>query len=454
MLAVDPKEPALMTWKGYDTFVRRVFLRRQEDPWIPNDPGDRSMLGGTELTWVRYVARDLGAEGLRADPESILDPSLLGINANDNPLPQAPVAAWLDGADLPSRARQELVKASGIVVPGSPFVLKVMLGYLAVLVPLNWLVCRFVFRRRELAWVMVPLLALGFAGAVERAAAIDMGFDLAGDEIDVLELQPGYARAHLSRFGVLYCTSRERFTISFPGEPTALALPLNTNLSLRGEEVTEATWQSAPVPALGDFRVEPRSLAMYRAEQMSDLGGTIDLVEGPPRTLINRTDLELLDATIVEPSRGAEGVLRLGDLGPGQSVDLESVPAPADGPGKSPDWIGVETFLEPLRKYRWNRPEDASEIRLVAWARDPRQGVEIEPKVDRRRGFTLVVAHLTYGPPPPPNGRVYDASRDPRVRAASVEPARRSPPGPVPGVTEYMTRFGGPPTASTERNRP
>src|SRR5205807_3361012 len=104
-------------------------------------------------------------------------------------------------------------------------VLKVILAYGIALVPLNWLLCRFVFRRRELAWVLAPLLAFGFAIVVERGAAYDLGFDSSCDEVDTLEIQGAYHRAHLSRFASLYSTSRTRYNIAYPN-PTALALPL------------------------------------------------------------------------------------------------------------------------------------------------------------------------------------------------------------------------------------
>ena len=122
-------------------------------------------------------------------------------------------------AALPRLCRDLLEKASGITIPSSPFVLKVILAYLLAVVPLNWLVCRFVLGRREWAWIVVPLLALGFAVGVERAAAYDMGYDSACDEIDVLEVLGGYPRAHVSRFASLYSTGRAEYTISFPTTP-------------------------------------------------------------------------------------------------------------------------------------------------------------------------------------------------------------------------------------------
>ena len=160
-----------------------------------------------------------------------------------------PVASWLDSrSDLPVMSRDVLEVASGITIPASAFVLKVIVAYILVLVPLNWLICRFVLRRRELAWVAVPFLALGFAVAVERAAAYDMGFDSDCTEVNLLELQGGYARGHLSRFASIYSTGRDRYSISYPDDLTAVALPLNTQRALRGEESNTSVFESFPEP--------------------------------------------------------------------------------------------------------------------------------------------------------------------------------------------------------------
>src|SRR5204863_10216272 len=137
----------------------------------------------------------------------------------------------------PRLCRDELERASGITIPSSSFVLKVILAYIIALVPLNWLICRYLLRRREWAWIVVPVLALGFAVGVERAAAYDMGYDRACDEIDVVEAYGGYPRAHVSRFASLYSTGRARFTITVPGDPTAPALPRHSGRPLRGQRL-------------------------------------------------------------------------------------------------------------------------------------------------------------------------------------------------------------------------
>lgn len=429
-LAFDPKEAPLLRWNGYDTFVRRVVFRRPEDRWNPADPNALFVLPGTELSWYRLLGRDLEPEATRprrsafTRPEP-LTPGGLGLDdPMDAALPEAPVAAWLDTAKLPSLARQGLVTASGIEVPGSPFVLRVILAYLVALVPLNWLLCRYVLRRRELAWVIVPLLAFGFAVAVERAAAIDTGYDRACDEVHVLELQPGYPRAHLSRFTVLYSTGRETFSISYPGEPSALALPLNANLGIRGEQTIASTWQSSPEPSLLDFRVEPRSLAMVRSEQMLDLRAGLFLQDSAEGTAMigNPTELNLRDAVLVEVGGAGGKQNRYTPIGTIPSGG--TVPLPADAPSFSeipqlpddsaegrPDWIDVQEFLDELCAYNWDRPEDAGALRLVAWTEALMPGQSLEPSVDRHRGLTLVVAHLRYGPPPAPDRSWYTSVR-------------------------------------------
>ena len=228
--------------------------------------------------------------------------------------------------------------------------MKVILAYLLAVVPLNWLICRFVLKRREWAWIVVPLVALGFAIGVERVAAHDMGYDTAADEIDLLELHGDYHRAHLTRLVSLYTTGRSSFSVSYPDDPTALALPLDNGRSIRGEEISSSILQSSPVPALLNFTVQPRSLAMFRAEQMLTLGGPIRLqADGGERRIVNESGLELRDAVLIESTGDGKRRNRLlGTIKPSESVAIgpesnAEIPRVDSGPG--PD---ANPFLDVL----------------------------------------------------------------------------------------------------------
>ena len=68
MLTINPNEEALLAWPGLDTLVRRVVLRRPEEPRSPRRvrtatrpaPEERGRLLATDLSWYRIMSRDAG----------------------------------------------------------------------------------------------------------------------------------------------------------------------------------------------------------------------------------------------------------------------------------------------------------------------------------------------------------------------------------------------------------
>jgi hypothetical protein len=431
MLTVNPTDGALAVWPGLDTLVRRVILRRPEERLVRSyrdaagipggGPPVFSVLAGPDLSWFRLLGRDFASDTpsvRRPRPETQAEAKTAAAAAVTGNLkgssrrtlrnfPQTPVAEWDDAAALPRLCRDELERASGISIPSSTFVLKVILAYLVALVPLNWLVCRYLLGRREWAWIVVPVLALGFAIGVERAAAYDLGYDTACDEIDVVEVFADYPRAHLSRFAALYSTGRIKFSVAFPGDPLALALPLDTGRSLRGEGISTSTWQSSPAPLLDAFSVQPRSLAMFRAEQMLNLAGAIVLKrEGTARQIVNASELELRDAVLVDvgDDQTADETF-VGTIAPGAAVAV--APGRAIPEVKGADGLEPGPFLREFREYVEDRPENRGELRLVGWSPHPSGGLKLAPGVDRHRGFSVVVVHLAFGPPPAPAGPSY-----------------------------------------------
>jgi hypothetical protein len=439
MLALNPTDPAISSWPGLDTFVRRVILRRPEEnrPIRGSAPnGERLALShygsleGPELSWVRYLSRDMGApiallrrpnpaddlasrvttRGSRTTTSVTNDPDAPDMAEREYLPNEVAVAEWVDSSALPRYCRDALEDASGIKIPGASFVLKVVLAYILLLVPLNWLLCRYVFQRRELAWVLAPLLSIAFAVGVERAAAYDMGYNTACDEIDLLEIHGEYPRAHLSRFASLYSTGRTRFTIAFPNDPTALALPLDIGRALRGEDVQTAIFQSYPTPALRGFLVQPRSLGMFRSEQMVSLDGAVSLeTEGSVRRVVNGGGLELRDARLIDLDGSKEPPqIYLGTIDPGATVEVKPM---SRTPAEAGDARALhhERLLNRFTSFFEDRPENQGEIRLVAWVAKPMTGPTIEPPVDRHRGFTAVVVHLRSGASPAPDGPTYNS---------------------------------------------
>ena len=310
--------------------------RRASTRATSRQPPRRGRLLAADLSWYRITSRDAGtgsgstprrnrpnASPVRAPPSGALDEP----DAAENDFNRLPgVADWRDAAKLPRLSRDLLEEASGITIPSSNFVLRVILAYLIAVVPLNWLICRFVLNRREWAWVVVPLVALGFAIGVERVAARDMGYDTASDEIDLLEVHGDYPRAHLTRMVSLYTTGRSQFAISYPNDPTALALPLDNGRSIRGEEVSTLDLAIVSRPGTGGF--------LGSAAQPVDVpgggDGGLERARSASRGrraaagVVNGSELELRDAVLIDLAGPNERRERyLGTIAPGASVAID-----------------------------------------------------------------------------------------------------------------------------------
>ncbi len=114
-----------------------------------------------------------------------------------------------------------------------------------------------------------------------------------------------------------------------------------------------------------DFTVQPRSLAMFRAEQMLSLAGPIRLEdEGGKRRLVNGGELELRDAILIDRAGPTERRERwLGTIAAGAAVEIDGQdgqkpPERVDaGPGSrspTPSWRSCERTGNPARKTREN----------------------------------------------------------------------------------------------------
>ncbi len=459
MLTINPTEPTFAAWSGLDTMVRRVILRRPEENYEHVPSGRRPIsvggpsqapgfLGPNDLTWYRITSRDARAGDDRgplpqtpkkapsATSKETVEVDTMSVPTDEEPVSLSGIADWRDTTRIPVLARDLLEQASGLTIPSSMFVLKVILAYLIAVVPVNWLVCRVVLRRREWAWLFVPIVSLVFAFAVQRGAAYNMGFDSAMDEIDLLEVQGGYFRAHLSRFASVYTTGHGNFTISYPNNLTALALPMSSGREIPGEDVTTSIWQSAPVPSLSQFAVQPRSLSLFRAEEMTTLPGSIRLEEnGAGRRVVNATDLELRDATLIDISGPREEDRKeryLGTIAPASAVELEKLePRPFPERIVAESGPDPDTFLRVVRTTWEPRDENQGEIRLVAWVPQPMPGQTIDPPTDRTRGCTAILVHLRSGPPPSPDG--------PHFNLAHTTVRRGPPPQATGGMPPGMT---------------
>jgi hypothetical protein len=214
----------------------------------------------------------------------------------------AGVAGWNDFSGAADAALAALNDASGIKIPRADFVLKVLLVYLAVLVPLNWFVF-WLIGRVEYAWVAAPVIAIVGALAVVRLAQLDIGFARSRSEIAVLESHAGYPRAHVTRYTALYTSLSTSYDLRFE-DPDALALPFALSLGhTRGglRPATDIALTQNKTIELSDVQVQSNSTGKLHIEQILNLPSPFVLTGDEARgwQLENGSDFTLRQAGVL-----------------------------------------------------------------------------------------------------------------------------------------------------------
>ena len=235
--------------KSNATTPARTFDSHTGSPLPAVDtPNEQTLANAEKNTNLRYFSRDAGltfhdfaqdVEAARSgatpyesdDPNAAMPDVEMGVNSFPSvgsSLCSPGLGAWNDYSPVADVARSALHDASGIIVPERSFIVWVIVGYLCVLVPANWLVFR-LMGRVEWAWIAAPLIAVGCTAVVIHQAQLNIGFIRSRNAIAVVEMQPGYSRAHMTRYTSLYTSLSTNFEyriddpgaqiLPFPGSP-------------------------------------------------------------------------------------------------------------------------------------------------------------------------------------------------------------------------------------------
>jgi hypothetical protein len=450
----------LINWEGFDTLLNACLLRHPARRYVDSNDLERSSAPvwadqanhkyDARLTCgLRYLTRDIDADGtfssggnLISTPQS--DDGSTGtiqgggpfsgpypvnpppdfdnsIDQNDGEPTGSGVGGWNDFNGMSAAARESLRSAAGITIPKSNFIAWMLAGYLIVLGPLNWGFFR-LLGRIEWAWVAAPVIAILGAVVVTKAAHLNIGFARSQTEIDVVELQPNYSRAHLSRYTALYTSLSTSYDIQFD-DPHALVQPfaLGGESRLRQAERTVTLHRDADV-RLTDFDVSSNSTAMLHSEQMFDVGGGIACISEAGRLRIyNHTKFTLQQSGVVwrEPN-GDLSSAWIGELPPGSGrlIDFQAVAkdAPAlpqlmespAGQSQADDDAAARLRVTAIASVVENpKGFEPGDMRLIGSLAEPLPGMAVTPASSQAtRAGVFVVANLRYAPPPPPKADV------------------------------------------------
>lgn len=340
--------PKLRSWSGMDNWFNACLLRRPGRHFTLDDIESEFSFSANEMGFAwrilglqnrqpsiysnfRIASRDWASRdgaAVAGNPEATPDEDaanqrLAGtiqtqaIGAVERRFAEvnlnASAGAWDDYSGLAQAARTTMKDQAGITPPRRDWVLKALLAYLAVLVPVNYLLFKFM-GRPEWAWFFIPVIAVGGAIAVVRAASLDIGFSNKRLQLNVIEIPHGYSRGHLTGYGSLYSSLTTQFRFQSENATTlALPFPASTSRQELPEEPSAFEFEFGKEVKFGPQQVLSNTMEMYQFQQMVEVGGAIrfeqdseDLTPGSDRTswLNNGSRLELKDVVLLHHAPG------------------------------------------------------------------------------------------------------------------------------------------------------
>ncbi len=261
---------------------------------------------------------------------------------------QSGVGGWDDYSGIPNAARESLRSAAGIDPPSPEFVLKMLSIYLLVLVPLNWVLFR-IIGKVEWAWIAAPIIAIVGAFLVVKLASLDIGFARSQTRLSLLEMHGDYERGHLSEYSALYTSLSDRYSL-ISDNTTALSLPFGRLNPDQAESKLKQTIRGVKMSynrdgnRMDDFLVQSNFTDFLHTEMIHDTGGVISL-NADNSKLGNSTVFDLSGAGVIRKVAGKYQLAWVGDLGSGQSIDLNFRPLPRGG--LYDEWYRLDAFKIP-----------------------------------------------------------------------------------------------------------
>ncbi|MFN9642953.1 MAG: hypothetical protein ACK56W_23420 [Pirellula sp.] len=414
-------------WPSYSSFIHNAILRKPpRDVIFSRQPGGSAeadtrfagMYSGSELnpihsTRLRLWARDL-------------DSSMMSTSRVDTK--KTSLGAWNPQSEILLQARQSLQQSSGITVPKIETIVKLLVGYLIILVPINWLVFR-LLGKVELAWVAAPMIAIVGAFVVARGVQLDVGFSRSQTEYGFLECHAGHPRGVLSSYSALYTSLSTNYRATFENE-NGVVTPMPSPAADIGASKRIAatkydyTFADDAGSGLQSTPVLSNTTGLLQSEETVQLGGDINTKMDASLlqvTVTSDSTIDLKDFGVlgIDPQgRFVKGWLGSLEKGTAKKCDLKvqekddrwfdewnqnvilSRPdlIRSDGINWTRSEIGDELYLGAiLETVSKGYPLAKGEYIAIGWTDNPLSTLNIVPIAKQKKQRNLVLLHLRAG---------------------------------------------------------
>lgn len=410
MTSFPMNHTALVNWPSYSALIHNAILRKparrvnlEPEFQLVYDESNSGRETDPKLTTrLRLWARDL-VGGVSSDSKD---------NLASQSSKAASFGAWNSDSLVTNTSGNYLKQLSGINVPNLNTILKWLLGYLIVLVPMNWLVFR-VMGKLELAWLAAPFIAIAGVFVIARAVQLDVGFSRSQTSLQFIELHNRYPRGLLSSYHALYSSLTTNYKIVYPeGEGILCPMPQPRQRSLLSAGGL-LPYRIADEKGTGfqSFPVLSNTIGLVQSEEVVSLTGaiswTIDQdqmsfqVTNDSQAVIRDVILEGFDHSgsrlravvgTLEPGQQKKGTLEK----PTESDFSWDIHPPTDTKsGQDFDKLALEKNLKLIFK---SYPKLQGEWIAMGWTESQLSKLQIAPTTPQTRSATLVLMHAKTAP--------------------------------------------------------
>ncbi|MEQ1827692.1 MAG: hypothetical protein ABL921_17160 [Pirellula sp.] len=447
MTAFPMTDIAFLNWPSYSSFIHNVVLRkppRKVTTGLDADTKFDGEMESTELhpvhtTRLRIWARDLDSTMARVNPNDRSKESSSRSGSSRSkpreetvslgqvrPTKRSSLVAWNPESLILKNARTALQESSGITVPKLNTIIKLLVGYLIVLVPVNWLVFR-LLGRLEWAWIAAPIIATIGAFVVARSVQLDVGFSRSQTTFGFLECHSGYPRGVLSKYTALYTSLSTNYRAVYEREE-GIVLPLTSSVtSTRRRPLGTLTkidysYSGDSGSGLRSSPVLSNTTGLLQSEEMLEMSGSLSSRFSNNQLeveLTNELGRPLKDMAVIGVSDDGRWMSGwVGDMAHDVDVSCKLEPRSWDTLWRK-EWditpslaapnylrvdesfwtdkdLGEELYLGPmLDQIVKSYPFGKGEFIAIGWTDQPLGNLRIVPEAKQNKERTVVLLHLS-----------------------------------------------------------
>jgi hypothetical protein len=223
---------------------------------------------------------------------------------------------WAAGLRNWNSARDAIGALPGLQLPSALQICGFLGLYILAVGPINYYVLRR-FKRRELAWLSIPLLVIVFSVGAYLTGNQLRGSQASLHRLAVVQVWPDANYARVDGLVGLFSPRRTQYDIGFGAGflarpmPSDTSIPTGSGFTVEQADATVIRGVRVEVGAVAPFVVQGQVAApLFVSDLTMDVTSSQVTLRG---TLANHSNLKLTDAVLLAPG----GVQRLGDLAAG-----------------------------------------------------------------------------------------------------------------------------------------